>query len=171
MAKKQQKFKVHGLTIDDALDLGGILASGGLTGQASQALAQISETNNRGPAMQAVTSLVMGAIANRNTRDDMRGFLFSIWKTTEDEQATAKDLEFGRLKVRYDDEGELDEDSLYYRKLVRFHALPPSALIGLVKAVYESDGFEDFLELLRAELPTITTSQQTESNGSTTSAA
>lgn len=164
--KKTQAYKVHQLTIDDALDLAGILAAGGLTGQAGDALAQI-QSDGRGAGLTAITRLVMGALANRATRDDMRGFLFTVWKTTEDDQATDADLGItGRLEPKYSGE-ELDPDSVYYRKLKRFHALPPSALVGLVRAVYESDGFADFLELLRAEIPNLSTAPVTASNGTT----
>lgn len=163
---EKQAFKVHDLTIDDALDLGGILAAGGLTGQAGQALAQIGR--NEAQAMSAITQLVMGALASRTTRDDMRGFLFTIWKTTEDEQAAEEDLDVaGRLKPQYSNNGEPTKGTTYYRKLQRFHKLPPSALVGLGKAVYESEGFSDFLELLRMELPTPSTEPQTESSGNT----
>lgn len=164
MAEKQT-FKVHQLTIDDALDLGGILAAGGLTGQASRALTELQR--DEAAAVGAITQLVMGALASRTTRDDMRGFLFTIWKTTEDEQADEDDLDVaGRLKPRYSSNGEPTKGTTYYRKLQRFHKLPPSALVGLGKAVYESDGFADFLELLRMELPTgnLSTAQQTESS-------
>lgn len=165
---EKQTFKVHDLTIDDALDLGGILAAGGLTGQAGQALSQMQR--DEGAAMSAITQLVMGALANRTTRDDMRGFLFTLWKTTEDEQASEEDLDIaGRIKPRYDANGEPTKGTTYYRKLQRFHGLPPSALVGLGKAVYEAEGFADFLELLKTELPTrnLSTEQQTDSNGVT----
>lgn len=168
---KTQKFEIHPPTLDDALDLAGILAAGGLVGQAGQALAKMQSENgstNQGAALNALSSLVMGALASRDTRDQMRGFLFSIWKTTEDEQATEAEKGItDRLEPKYDDAGELDKQSPYYRKLKRFHALPPKALVGLVKAVYEEDGFEDFLVSLRAELPTISSGLATESNGAT----
>lgn len=165
MPKGKQTFKIHELSIDDALDLGGILAAGGLTGQASQALSQMQ--HNEGAALSALTQLVMGALANRATRDEMRGFLFGIWKTTEDDEALEDDLDIaGRLKPRFVN-GEPEKGTLYYRKLKRFHTLPPKALVELSKAVYESDGFGDFLELLKVELPTVSTELQTDSNGTT----
>lgn len=162
------KYKVHPLTIDDALDLGGILAGGGLAGQAQRALS-LMERDGSGAALTAVSSLIMGALANADTRDQMRGFLFAIWKTTEDEQATADDLNVqDRLEPKYEN-GELKKDSLYYRKLKRFHKLPPSAAVEIGKAVYESDGFTDFLGLLTTAIPTPTTGPPTRSNGNTVS--
>lgn len=170
MAEKAT-YKIHELSINDALDLGGILAAGGLTGQAGAALSQLGrdEGGAEGAALGALTQLVMGALANRATRDDMRGFLFALWKTTEDEQAAEDDLDIaGRLKPRYVN-GEPEKGTVYYRKLKRFHDLPPSALVGLAGAIYESDGFTDFLELLKTELPTSSTEPQTQSNGTTPS--
>lgn len=177
MAK--EKYKIHPLTIEDSLKLGGILAGGGLAGRAQDALSQM-ERNGQGAALGAMASLFMGALANIETRSQMRDFLFEIWKTTEDEQAGEEDLSFdGRLKAKYrkprDDEDPawmeredlLDISTPYYRKLKRFRRLPPSAAVELAKAVYTSEGFEDFLGLLKTEIPAITTEPQTQSNGPT----
>lgn len=162
---KEQKYKIHSLSIDDALDLAGIFAGGGLSGQATEAISQM-QTNGSAAGMQAFLKLILGALANNEIRDQIRFFLFSIWKTTEDEQATSDEMNIqDRLEPRLED-GEYVKDSLYYRKLKRFHKLPPSAAIGIARAVYESEGFEDFLESLRAFLPTTSTAPATNSNGS-----
>lgn len=152
--KKKPTYKVHDPTIDDAINFAGVLSAGGLAGQAQNALARI-EREGMAAGLAAVGSLIMGALANRGSREELRDFLFSIWKTTEDEQATEKDLGIeDRLEPRYIEEGEArgeyDKSSPFYRKLKRFHKLPMSALIGIGTAFYKSDGFKDFLDLLRA---------------------
>lgn len=153
-AKKKPTYKVHDGTINDALNFSGVLAAGGLAGQAQHALARI-EREGMAAGLAAVGSLIMGALANPGSREELRNFLFNIWKTTEDEQATEKDLGIDdRLEPRYIEEGEnrgeYDKNSLFYRKLKRFHKLPMLALIGIGTAFYKSDGFKDFLDLLRA---------------------
>lgn len=185
--KEKQKYSVHDLGISDALNIAGIIGSGGLTGQAQDAIGAM-QNGGMEAGLNAVSRLLMGALANVATRDQMRGFLFDVWRTTEDEQATEDDLNIqDRLEPRFgrDAGGSMmfneatgeplyDKKSLYYRKLKRFHKLPPGALIGISKAVYESDGFTDFLESVSGLLPAgsrddTSTGTSTSSNGSTVS--
>lgn len=166
MAKDKPNYKIHSLTLNDSLNLAGILAGGGLAGQAQRALS-LMERNGQQAGLEAVGALVMGALANPGTREEMRSFLFSVWKTTEDEQAVDGDLDVtGRLEPRYADDGELDKKSLYYRKLRRFHSLPMSGLTGIVKALYQSGEMKDFLASLKDLMPT-STGPETESKEST----
>ena len=168
MAKGKTTYKIHSLTLNDSLNLAGILAGGGLAGQAQKALS-LMEQQGTGAGLEAVGALVMGALANPGTREEMRSFLFTVWKTTEDEQATEKDLDIdGRLKAVYADNGELDKDTPYFKKLAKFHRLPMTGLSGIVRALYNSGEMRDFLQSLREFLPNTSTGESTGSNGSTT---
>lgn len=168
MAGKKPTYKVFDPTIDDSIDLAGILASGGLAGQASSVLQQIQ--TNQGAGVDAMARLVLGALANHGSREEMRSFLFRIWKTTEDQQATGKDKGLdGRLAARYDGEGELLEDTPYYKKLLKFHTLPAAALIGIATALYGMPNFKDFLASVSLSLPVETSDEN--STGSNESMA
>lgn len=185
--KGKQTFKVHHFGISDSLNLGGILGAGGLAGEAQNAIREVQHGGSAA-GLNAVSRLLMGALANVSTRDQMRGFLFDMWKTTEDEQATEDDLNIqDRLEPRFERDaggnmmfnestGEplYDKKSLYYRKLKRFHGLSGGGLVRIAKAMYENEGFEDFLESLQDILPAATpesssSETSTSSNGSTVS--
>lgn len=182
MTKKDEKYKIHPLSVDDALNMAGILAGGGLAGDARSALARI-ERDGMGAGLEALSSLAMGALANVNTRDQMRGFLFDVWKTTEDEQALEEDLNIqDRLEPRFelDEAGNIkyhpntgealfDKKSLYYRKLKRFHKLPPAAAAEITRLVFHAPEFKSFLASLRGLMPESSTADATDSNGTTTS--
>lgn len=175
---KQEKLKVHEPQIEDGIELAGILAAGGLAGQAGNALAEMER--NSGAGLNALLRLVMGALANVETKQRMSDFLFELWKTTEDEQASEEDLDIrGRLKAKFrklepgEDPGWMTRDELlekstpYYRKLKRYKQLPMGAAISLAKALSETDNFADFLELVKVSIPTDTTEPPTPSSGPT----
>jgi hypothetical protein len=177
-----EQFKVHDPTGVDSFALLGILAGGGLAGQANEALSQM-ERGGSGAALTAVGKLFMGALANDAVNDKLRYFLFALWKTTEDEQAAADDLDIqDRLEPRYERDAQgqpvynphtgerrYDKNSLYYRKLKRFYKLNPRQMLGIALALYRHPDFKDFLASLREDLGTITTEPPTASNGSTDS--
>lgn len=169
MAKDKPKYKVFDPTIDDAINMAGILSAGGLAGQASEVLGRI-EQEGAAAGMAGIGRLVMGALANPASREEMRSFLFQIWRTTEDDQALEADRGLDdRLERRYDDTGELEKDSPYYKKLKKFHKLPASALLGIAKSLYATPNFKDFLASVRELLPEKETSeeQSTNSKGTT----
>lgn len=178
MVKKQEKLKCWEPQIEDGIELGGILAAGGLAGQAGSALSDMER--NPGAGLSALLQLVMGALANLETKQRMSDFLFELWKTTEDEQATEEDLDIrGRLKARFrklepgEDPGWMTRDELldrstpYYRKLKRYKQLPMGAALSLAKALSETENFADFLELAKTFIPTDTTEPPTPSNANT----
>jgi hypothetical protein len=167
---KRTTYQVNEPGIDDAITLAGILAGGGIAGQAQNALSQFEEGGDVA-ALQAFLALIMGALGNHSTRDEIRLFLFRMWRTTEDEQASEEDLGIDdRLKPVYAD-GELTPGTPYHRKLKRFYKLPMSGLSGIATAFYNHPQFPDFLDSLRdflpAKAPTSSAGKQTESNGST----
>lgn len=120
-----------------------------------------------GAGLGAISALLMGALANHAVRDEMRGFIFSMWKTTEDEQALEADLDIqDRLEPKYEN-GEYDKSTPYYRKLKRFYKLTPREMTGIVSALAKHPEMKDFLAYLREEFATTTSAPATNSNGNT----
>lgn len=164
------KYEIHEPGPDDTLDFLGILAAGGLAGQAQRVLEQVND-KGMGAAFGAFSSLIFGALANHAVRDDLRGFLFMMWKAPEDKKADEADLDLaGRLRPRFDSVGEPEPGTLYHAKRKRWVKLPMRAPVEIALALYRSEGFADFLALLR-ETPTESIEQLTGSSETTDSRA
>lgn len=153
-------LKINEPTLDDSIDLLGILSFGGLNPQVQRALVDTidaAQTKGRieAPAVQAISGLLMSALANRQSRDEIRGFLFNLWCSPQDEKAEEKDR----------DEGGHLTGALRDEKLKGWRRLGITDLKNLIQAFVKSRFFKDFLSMFREEL---TTSSETQTESSAT---
>jgi hypothetical protein len=169
--KAVSSVEIHEPNGDDVLDFIGILAGGGLAGQAASVLQQV-ERHGMSAAIGAFSALIMGALANHGMRDELRAFLFTLWASPEDRKAAEEDLDdAGKLKPRINDAGEPEPGTLYREKRRRWAREVKGRQIGqIVVALYRSEAFLDFLDWLREDIGTSSIEQLTSSKESTASA-